>query len=73
VIWCDVSPARWQETRTWTTRIGVEDDGPGFGAIPVQNSIGLKVVGKTLSKAGGRLEVSYVIRTLSTGRMDMCK
>jgi two-component system sensor histidine kinase RstB len=52
------------------TSIAVDDDGPGFGAIPAQNSIGLKVVGKTLSKAGGRLEVS-TSETLGGARVEL--
>jgi two-component sensor histidine kinase len=52
------------------TSIAVEDDGPGFGAIPAQNSIGLKVVGKALSKAGGRLEVS-TSETLGGARVEL--
>ncbi|MEP6665160.1 MAG: HAMP domain-containing sensor histidine kinase [Nocardioidaceae bacterium] len=45
-----------------TSRVGasivVEDDGPGFGAIPTQHSIGLKIVDRTLSEAGGSLEIT---------------
>ena len=40
------------------TSIAIEDDGPGFGAIPAQHSIGLKIVDRTLSEAGGSLEIT---------------
>jgi signal transduction histidine kinase len=40
------------------TCIAVEDDGPGFGALPTQHSIGLRIVERTLSEAGGSLEVT---------------
>lgn len=40
------------------TSIAVEDDGPGFGALPAQHSIGLKIVDRTLSEAGGSLEIT---------------
>ena len=40
------------------TSIVIEDDGPGFGAIPTQHSIGLKIVDRTLSDAGGNLEIT---------------
>ncbi|MDQ1666505.1 MAG: hypothetical protein QOH75_2536 [Actinomycetota bacterium] len=38
--------------------IAVEDDGPGFGTLPAQHSIGLKIVDRTVSEAGGRLEIT---------------
>jgi K+-sensing histidine kinase KdpD len=40
------------------TSIAIEDDGPGFGAIPAQHSIGLNVVDRILSEAGGSLEIT---------------
>jgi signal transduction histidine kinase len=40
------------------TSIAIEDDGPGFGALPAQHSIGLKIVDRTLSEAGGSLEIT---------------
>ena len=40
------------------TSIAIEDDGPGFGAVPAQHSIGLKIVDRTLSEAGGSLEIT---------------
>lgn len=40
------------------TSIAIEDDGPGFGAIPAQHSIGLKIVDRTLSEVGGSLEIT---------------
>jgi signal transduction histidine kinase len=40
------------------TSIFIEDDGPGFGTIPAQHSIGLKIVDRTMSEAGGRLEIT---------------
>jgi two-component system, OmpR family, sensor histidine kinase RstB len=40
------------------TSIIIEDNGPGFGAIPAQHSIGLKIVHRTVSEAGGRLEIT---------------
>ena len=40
------------------TSIRIEDDGPGFGTIPAQHSIGLKIVHRTMSEAGGRLEIT---------------
>jgi K+-sensing histidine kinase KdpD len=40
------------------TSIAIEDNGPGFGAIAAQHSIGLKVVDRTLSAVGGALEIT---------------
>jgi signal transduction histidine kinase len=40
------------------TSIIIEDNGPGFGTIPAQHSIGLKIVHRTVSEAGGRLEIT---------------
>jgi signal transduction histidine kinase len=40
------------------TKIAIEDDGPGFGALSVQHSIGLKIVDRTMSEAGGSLEIT---------------
>jgi two-component system sensor histidine kinase RstB len=40
------------------TSILIEDNGPGFGTIPAQHSIGLKIVDRTVSEAGGRLEIT---------------
>jgi signal transduction histidine kinase len=40
------------------TSIAIEDDGPGFGALPVEHSIGLKIVDRTVSEAGGSLEIT---------------
>lgn len=37
-------------------QIEVEDDGPGFGALPVRNGIGLRSVRRLVQQAGGRLE-----------------
>jgi signal transduction histidine kinase len=37
-------------------QVEVEDDGPGFGALPVRNGIGLRSVRRLLQQAGGRLE-----------------
>lgn len=37
-------------------QIEVEDDGPGFGALPVHNGIGLRSVRRLVQQAGGRLE-----------------
>ena len=37
-------------------QIEVEDDGPGFGALPVQNGVGLRSVRRLVQQAGGRLE-----------------
>ena len=40
------------------TSIAIEDDGPGFGAMAAQHSIGLKVVDRTISAVGGGLEIT---------------
>lgn len=40
------------------TSILIEDDGPGFGALPVQHSIGLRIVDRTMSEAGGSLKIT---------------
>jgi K+-sensing histidine kinase KdpD len=40
------------------TSIAIEDDGPGFGALPAEHAIGLKIVGRTMSQAGGSLEIT---------------
>ncbi len=37
-------------------QIEVEDDGPGFGALPVQNGVGLRSVRRLVQQAGGWLE-----------------
>lgn len=37
-------------------QIEVEDDGPGFGALPVQNGIGLRSVRRLVQQAGGRVD-----------------
>ena len=37
-------------------QIDVEDDGPGFGALPVQHGIGLRSVRHVVQHAGGRVE-----------------
>ena len=37
-------------------QIEVEDDGPGFGALPVQNGIGLRSVQRLVQQAGGRVD-----------------
>jgi signal transduction histidine kinase len=37
-------------------QIEVEDDGPGFGALPVQNGIGLRSVRRLVEQAGGRVD-----------------
>ncbi|MGN6574423.1 MAG: ATP-binding protein [Nocardioides sp.] len=40
-----------------TVTVAVEDDGPGFGRLPVINGIGLRSVTRLVRKAGGRLDV----------------
>lgn len=37
--------------------VAVEDDGPGFGRLPVIHGIGLRSVARIVRKAGGRLDV----------------
>ena len=37
--------------------VAVEDDGPGFGRLPVIHGIGLRSVTRLVRKAGGRLDV----------------
>ena len=37
--------------------IVVEDDGPGFGALPVINGVGLRSARRLVADAGGRLEI----------------
>jgi signal transduction histidine kinase len=39
------------------TSIAIEDDGPGFGALPARHSIGLEIVDRTMLEAGGSLEI----------------
>lgn len=43
-------------------QIEVEDDGPGFGALPVQNGVGLRSVRRLVQEAGGRLEAGGASR-----------
>jgi K+-sensing histidine kinase KdpD len=38
--------------------IAIEDNGPGFGAIPPQHSIGLKIVNRIMCEAGGSLQIT---------------
>jgi signal transduction histidine kinase len=40
-----------------TVTVVVEDDGPGFGRLPVIHGIGLRSVARLVRRAGGRLEV----------------
>jgi signal transduction histidine kinase len=40
-----------------TVTVMVEDDGPGFGRLPVIHGIGLRSVARLVRRAGGRLEV----------------
>jgi len=40
-----------------TVTLAVEDDGPGFGRLPVINGIGLRSVSNLARRAGGRLDV----------------
>lgn len=35
----------------------VEDDGPGFGALPVINGIGLRSSRRLVQRQGGRLDI----------------
>lgn len=37
-------------------QIHVDDDGPGFGAIPVRNGIGLRSARRVVQRRGGRIE-----------------
>jgi signal transduction histidine kinase len=39
-------------------RVGVEDDGPGFGRVPSGHLVGLRSASDELAGSGGRLEVS---------------
>lgn len=40
-----------------TVMIVVEDDGPGFGALPVINGVGLRSARRLVAEAGGRIEI----------------
>jgi signal transduction histidine kinase len=40
-----------------TVTVAVEDDGPGFGRLPVIHGIGLRSVTRLVRRAGGRLDV----------------